>query len=340
MAYLLEVDDLHTFFKTKKGIVKAVNGVSYRVEPGKTLGIVGESGSGKSVSAMSILKLLDGNGYIDSGTITFKGRNLAECTINDMYQIRGNEISVIFQEPMTSLNPVYTIEKQLGTQREDEVEIDLGEIFHLMLSKLWLLILCFIVGATLAFGGTKFLVTPKYSASSMIYILTKTTSVTSLADIQMGSQLTADFEILATSRPVVEEVIEKLDLNYSYEQLVSMIATDNQTDTRILRFTVTDENAKEAKAIANELADATAERVAYVMASDKPKVVEEAVVPQNPSSPNTKKNTLLGGLGLAFVAAAIILIKYLMDDTIMTEEDVKKYLGIHMLAAIPEEKRR
>ena len=114
MAYLLEVDDLHTFFKTKKGIVKAVNGVSYRVEPGKTLGIVGESGSGKSVSAMSILKLLDGNGYIDSGTITFKGRNLAECTINDMYQIRGNEISVIFQEPMTSLNPVYTIENQLN----------------------------------------------------------------------------------------------------------------------------------------------------------------------------------------------------------------------------------
>ena len=114
MAYLLEVDDLHTFFKTKKGIVKAVNGVSYRVEPGKTLGIVGESGIGKSVSAMSILKLLDGNGYIDSGTITFKGRNLAECTIKDMYQIRGNEISVIFQEPMTSLNPVYTIEKQLN----------------------------------------------------------------------------------------------------------------------------------------------------------------------------------------------------------------------------------
>ena len=114
MAYLLEVDDLHTFFKTKKGIVKAVNGVSYRVESGKTLGIVGESGSGKGVSAMSILKLLDGNGYIDSGTITFKGRNLAECTINDMYQIRGNEISVIFQEPMTSLNPVYTIEKQLN----------------------------------------------------------------------------------------------------------------------------------------------------------------------------------------------------------------------------------
>ena len=74
MAYLLEVDDLHTFFKTKKGIVKAVNGVSYRVESGKTLGIVGESGSGKSVSAMSILKLLDGNGYIEQRYNYFQGK--------------------------------------------------------------------------------------------------------------------------------------------------------------------------------------------------------------------------------------------------------------------------
>ncbi|MFG6383341.1 MAG: ATP-binding cassette domain-containing protein, partial [Lachnospiraceae bacterium] len=73
---LLEINDLHTFFKTKRGTVKAVNGVSYSVESGKTLGVVGESGSGKSVSAMSILKLLDGNGYIDSGEIIFNGKNL------------------------------------------------------------------------------------------------------------------------------------------------------------------------------------------------------------------------------------------------------------------------
>ena len=100
--------------------------------------------------------------------------------------------------------------KQLEMQKDDEMEIDLGEIFHLLMNKLWIIVLCFIIGATLAFGGTKLLITPKYSASSMIYILTKTTSVTSLADIQMGTQLTADFEILATSRPVLEEVIEKL----------------------------------------------------------------------------------------------------------------------------------
>ena len=111
---LLEVKNLHTYFTTKKGIVKAVNDVDYKVEAGKTLGLVGESGSGKSVSAMSIIKLLDGNGYIHSGEILFDGKNLTEMSLQEIYDIRGNDISVIFQEPMTSLNPVFTIDKQVS----------------------------------------------------------------------------------------------------------------------------------------------------------------------------------------------------------------------------------
>jgi len=111
---LLEVKNLHTYFKTRKGTVKAVNDVSYVLEPGKTIGIVGESGSGKSVSAMSILQLLDGNGYIAEGEVIFEGRDLTKLTQQDMYEIRGNKISVIFQEPMTSLNPVFTVKKQLS----------------------------------------------------------------------------------------------------------------------------------------------------------------------------------------------------------------------------------
>ena len=111
---LLELRNLHTYFQTKRGIVKAVNGVSYTVEEGRTLGVVGESGSGKSVSAMSILKLLDGNGYIAQGQVLFRSRDLAECSQEEMYRIRGNEISVIFQEPMTSLNPVFQIGRQIG----------------------------------------------------------------------------------------------------------------------------------------------------------------------------------------------------------------------------------
>ncbi len=111
---LLEVKNLHTFFKTRKGIVKAVNDVSYTLEPGKTLGIVGESGSGKSVSAMSILQLLDGNGYIAEGEVIFDGMDLTKLSREEMYTIRGNKISVIFQEPMTSLNPVFTVKRQLS----------------------------------------------------------------------------------------------------------------------------------------------------------------------------------------------------------------------------------
>ena len=111
---LLEVKNLHTYFKTRKGIVKAVNDVSYSLEPGKTVGIVGESGSGKSVSAMSILRLLDGNGYIAEGEVLFDGKDLTKLTQEEMYEIRGNKISVIFQEPMTSLNPVFTICRQLS----------------------------------------------------------------------------------------------------------------------------------------------------------------------------------------------------------------------------------
>ncbi len=110
---LLEIKNLRTFFKTKKGIVKAVNDVSYSLEEGKTIGIVGESGSGKSVSAMSILQLLDDNGYIESGEILYEGRDLTKLPMDEMYAIRGNAISVIFQEPMTSLNPVFTVERQL-----------------------------------------------------------------------------------------------------------------------------------------------------------------------------------------------------------------------------------
>ena len=111
---LLEVKNLHTYFKTRKGTVKAVNDVSYSLEPGRTIGIVGESGSGKSVTAMSILQLLDGNGYIADGEIIFDGQDLTKLSEKEMYSIRGNKISVIFQEPMTSLNPVFSVEKQLS----------------------------------------------------------------------------------------------------------------------------------------------------------------------------------------------------------------------------------
>lgn len=232
-----------------------------------------------------------------------------------------------------------TMQKRNRPRNEVE-EIDLIELFQVLLQKAWLIVLCLILGAGLAFGGTKFFKTPMYSATSKIYILSSTTSLTSVADLQLGSQLSEDFSVLAKSRPVLEAVIDKLDLNYSYEALVGMIGISNTGSSRILNFTVTNADPKLAKEIADALAEEAADRVAYIMNSDKPKILELAVVPKAPSSPNVGKNTMMGGLAGACLAMGVILLLHLMNDTIQTEEDVRKYLNLNTLAAVPLEKRR
>ena len=110
---MLEVRDLHTSFFTPAGEVKAVNGISFNLDHGKVLGIVGESGSGKSVTAYSIMQILANTGKIVSGSIKFDGQELVNAGESVMKTIRGNKISIIFQDPMTSLNPTYTIGHQL-----------------------------------------------------------------------------------------------------------------------------------------------------------------------------------------------------------------------------------
>ncbi len=114
MTALLEVKNLKTQFKTKDGIVRAVDDVSFTINRGETLGVVGESGSGKSVTAMSVLRLVQSPGSIVGGEILFEGRDLLQLSDKEMRKIRGKEISMIFQDPMTSLNPVLTIGRQLS----------------------------------------------------------------------------------------------------------------------------------------------------------------------------------------------------------------------------------
>jgi oligopeptide transport system ATP-binding protein len=111
--YILDVQDLHTSFSTDNGEVRAVNGVSFSLEPGKTLGIVGESGSGKSVTAYSIMQILSDNGSITGGQVLYKGEDITKWTTKQMAGFRGKCCSIIFQDPMTSLNPVFTIGSQL-----------------------------------------------------------------------------------------------------------------------------------------------------------------------------------------------------------------------------------
>ena len=110
---ILQVKNLKTYFHTQAGLVKAVNDVSFDVEKGKTLGIVGESGCGKSITSLSIMGLVEKPGKIEGGEILFEGKDLLKKTEDQMRQIRGKQIAMIFQEPMTSLNPVYTIGEQI-----------------------------------------------------------------------------------------------------------------------------------------------------------------------------------------------------------------------------------
>lgn len=226
------------------------------------------------------------------------------------------------------------------TKRTEDVEIDLMELFHILLRKAWLIAICLIVGAVAMGGYTKIFVTPQYSATSTIYILSSTTSITSVADLQLGTQLTADFAEIAKSRPVVEAVIEELGLKDSYGSLAGRLSTVNPEGTHMLKLTATDSNPKMAAEISNAYAEIMTEQIADIMNTDKPNIAEKAVAPSAPSSPNLKKNIFMGAVAGAALACLAILIQFMLNDTIRTEEDVRKYLGMNTLAVMPLERRR
>jgi capsular polysaccharide biosynthesis protein len=220
-------------------------------------------------------------------------------------------------------------------QKDEEIEIDLMEVFHLFLKRWWLIIGCGILCAAAAFGFTKAFVTPQYKATSMIYILSKTTSISSAIDLQLGKQLTVDFQTLATSRTVVERVIDDLNLDTTYEELVQQITVTNPSGSQILEISVLDPDPQMACDISNAMSDTTAERVAEVMVTDKPSMVDDAVVPKHPAAPNTLKNTAIAGFIGMVLVMALLLLNYLLDDRLKTEEDIRKYLDLNTLASIP-----
>lgn len=220
--------------------------------------------------------------------------------------------------------------------RDDDVEIDLMEILHVFLKKWWLIVIVGILGGALSFLGTKMFITPMYESNAMIYLLSKSNAITSALDIQLGNQITDDFMILATSRPVVETVIEDEKLDLTYEEMVDKITVSNPSNTQILKISVKDANPVVACELANAMAKATQKRVAEVMNTDEPNVVEEAIVTDEPVSPNTLKNTIIGGVVGAFLVMAVLLVNYMIDDRIKTEEDVAKYLELNTLASIPK----
>ena len=164
------------------------------------------------------------------------------------------------------------------------------------------------MGGVIALGGTALLITPKYESKAQLYILNKTTSVTSLADIQIGSELTADFEVIATSKPVIDAAIERIkeeeDKTFSRKEILDVLTVVNKSGTRILEVKAIDENPADACIIANAVAEETADRMASIMKSDPPTTV-------------------------------VLTVRFIINDNIKTEEDVEKYLGLSTLAIVP-----
>lgn len=222
-------------------------------------------------------------------------------------------------------------------QENDVIEIDLIEIMRVLINRIWVILISAIAGGLIFGLVSVYLITPKYTSTSKIYILANSSSVVSITDLQIGSSLASDYEELIKSRPVVESVIEKLDLGITYGQMLDCISVTNTENTRIVQITATYQDPVIAMQIANEFATVSRDQISEIMKVEKPTKVEEAVVSKNQSSPNNQKNILIGVLIGLIVSAGVIITRYLLDDTLTSSEDVERYLGLNTLAAIPNE---
>lgn len=219
---------------------------------------------------------------------------------------------------------------------QEENEIDLLELFYVVLHKWKMIVLSLFLTGACGCLISVFLITPQYESTSVLYVLSKSTSITSLADIQMGSSLTNDYVEVVTSRPIIEQVIQNLGLtDETYESLKDKVSIDNPANTRLLKITVRDPQADVAKAIADELADVSKSFISIKMDQAAPTVTQYGYADGEPVTPNTVKNTVLGALIGAVLAIGVVIVSYLLNDTIMTTDDIEKKLGMTVLASIP-----
>lgn len=226
-------------------------------------------------------------------------------------------------------------ENELMNRQDDAMEIDLLELFRAWKRRIWLILLVTFLGGSIGFAFSKLALTPQFTSTAMMYVLSKETTLTSLADLQIGSQLTQDYKVITTSRPVLEGVIEELGLDLTYEQLKQKISIGNPQDTRILSVTVTDPDPQMAKKIVDSVANVSSEYIGDIMEMIPPKMIEDGQLPTQKSSPSNAKNAMLGAMLGMILTCGLITLQIILNDTIQTEEDVEKYLGLTVLAEIP-----
>ena len=218
---------------------------------------------------------------------------------------------------------------------DDIEEIDLVEVFYAVLARWSVILLATVVLATLGYCYGRFLVTPQYASTSALYVLSKSTSITSMADIQVGANLTNDYMVVVKGRPVLEQVIENLELEETYDQLKEKVSVTNETNTRILTISVRDKDIKRAKTIADEIADVASAFISEKMDQDPPTIIQYGYTDTRAVSTSPNRYALYGAmLGFIISVAAAVLL-YLLNDKIMTPEELEKRTGLNTLATLP-----
>ena len=220
--------------------------------------------------------------------------------------------------------------------QNDEVEIDIGHILSILWEKILVIIATGIIVGLAGFLVSKFLITPKYESETKLYVLNRANdSATTLSDVQLSTQLTKDYQILVTSAPVMNQVTKELGLNMKASELASTISVDTPSDTRVLQITVTSDDPKRAKDIADKVAQVSSKKICDIMKIEQVNVIEEGSMSEEPAVDTVQKWTLIGlALGIV-LSCAVIIIRSMLDDTVKTTEDVEKYFDLSTLAVIP-----
>ena len=218
----------------------------------------------------------------------------------------------------------------------DEIEIDLKDLFFKLLGEWKKIVLSTMLVAVIMYVVSAYIMVPQYQSQSKLYLL-KSDAISSLTDIQIGTNLANDYMEVVDGRPILDQVIENLNLDMTYEELHGILSFHNPSSSRIIEITATHPDPEMAKAIVDEMADVAAEYINVKMKQDKPSVLQYGYVATRQASPNVMQNTIIGGVIGAFIAIAIIVVTYLLNDTIMTPDDMEKRVGINVLASLPLE---
>ena len=219
---------------------------------------------------------------------------------------------------------------------DDEIESDLFQLLGELKRHFLKILAAAILGGAIAFCISRYAITPQFTSTSMMYILSKETTLTSLADLQIGTQLTNDYKTIIVSRPVLQEVVDKLALPYTYKNLSKKVTIDNPQNTRIITITGEDPDPEMAKSITDAIAETSSDFIGDIMEMVPPKIIESGEIPILKSSPSNTRNAVIGAVIGAFLVCALVTVRMLLNDTIVNSDDVTRYLGLSVLASVPE----